>query len=356
MSEFIDYSQYRSWMQCSWLWFEKYVNQREPKPSTRQYVDNALTFGSLVHGGLEHWGKARSPVVPQALAEELRVSPEAYVLAQEMVHEYVRRYPTEQWKIHVEEMPTLFPIPISGYTGLAKLDAYFHNPELTMVENGIAGEQLALEPGWWIREYKTKDAQKPRDLYAAAWEMNMQADFQLLALWEKTGEIPCGILINVLEKPRMYVPKRKCKGCGELLEMSTYIATGDGHGCMLCGAVQKLSPYTPKTEHRAEFFRLRVTRTAKELETSRRQIAVIAEGMAGMREGPYGDSRFVGLDASIPNKDSCVYFNSKCPYFDNHKYHNSTLTDSNMISRDATRYVGLEQLGVAAPTPTQPMV
>src|SRR5258708_10338152 len=114
----------------------------------------------------------------------------------------------------------------------------------------------------------------------------MQAHLKMLALREMRGEMPRGVLICVLEKPREYVPKRKCKKCGENYEMSLFFVTGEGgvYACPGCAEHQKLSPYEPKSPKIPEFYRITATRSAEQLERSRGEIDRVAMDMRDMWE------------------------------------------------------------------------
>lgn len=336
---FIDYSQYAAWWTCSHLWYERYVNQRVPRREPGRQRDDKMAIGSMVHNGLENWTKHSRPEVDEATLAEINPTREAYILAMSLVQEYVKRYPTEEWEIHRTEEPVLFPLGLEDdeLLGLAKLDAYFFNPTQCDIESG-EGSILSLQPGWWAREYKTKDAGVKRGNYAKGWATNMQADFQLLALKARTGEWPQGVLISVLEKPRMYVPRRKCQGCGETIELGLYIVCPDGeYSCPRCGVKQKLKPYEPKVAHQPEFYRLVVTRTPERLETSRKEIAQVALRMEAMRQG--------GLGSELPNRQRCVDpIFGECDYMKNHLYNTPTAEDPEMEDREALRYVGLEAI------------
>lgn len=335
---FIDYSQYKTWMTCPWMWYERYVNNRIPRPSTRQR-DDAMAIGSLVHSGLECWYRDGKPTISPDVVEEVGPTPEAFAQAEQMVHAYVRRYPREEWELVRCEEP--LTVPLTTYAGedirlLAKIDAYFRCTGTVELESVVPGHSQSLEPGLWIQEYKTKDASRARDLWMRSWESNMQASFQILAL---QGNYPAeqvgGLLVSVLERTRPYIPKRKCKQCGELLEMGLYIATSEGHSCPLCGAVQKLSPYQPKKEATPpDFFRLRVTRGEDQLCTARAEIQQVARLMAQARAN--------GMEVVIPNREECVGYRGTCGYFNNHTYGVPTVEDPMMLEKSGTRYVGLE--------------
>jgi hypothetical protein len=335
---FLDYSQYKAWMKCPHYWHERYVNCVEPVRAEAGYRNDALAIGSLTHSGLENWAKSKQPRIDPAVVAEIGPSPEALALATSLVQTYVSRFPDENFQFEHTEEPMLFELANTPRTGFALVDNFFYNPAPCEINNGVEGETFALEPGWWIREYKTKDVSRSRPQFAQSWAVNMQADFQMHALARRVGEPVRGIFVCVLEKPRVYTPQRKCKGCNEMLELALYLPTGDGHACPLCGAVQKLTPYKPKIERRPDVYRMRVTRTPTQLEESLRQMALVAAEMDKMLEQP----------ALRPmNKEACLSFGSPCDYFNNHTYAVPTVGDPLMRVRDTTKYARLELLRVA---------
>jgi hypothetical protein len=337
LTPFIDFSQHDKWWTCPWAWYENYIMGYQ-----RAYVgqrDDALAFGSLVHDGLHNWSERNDPTISDTVVAEMTPKLEALQLAQSMVHEYVQRYPNEDFPIERCEQPVQFPLGEGCLkVGLAKLDAYFYIDRLTTLQHGLNGVTETIQPGWWIREYKTKDAGSRRDTWIKKWETNMQADFQMLALWALTGERPQGIIVQVLEKPRLYIPKRKCKGCKELYEMSTYIIAADGkYSCPMCGFVQELSAYEPKVDRHPEFYRVPVTRTVDELNASRQEIRAIADRMAIMETQ--------GKGAELRNKAACVHFNfGECPYFEVHKGNLDISQGQGLVQIDPLKYVGLPKV------------
>lgn len=360
----IDYSASASWETCPALWYSKYI-QRLRRKWPRAQRDDALALGSLVHEGLRVWQLTHTVEIPLAIQEEMTPTRECLSLAEELVYGYARAYPEEYWPlIHCEE-PLVFPLvneelrwcnqckeEMSRYKvecsicgdptdrlikpelqGLAKIDSYFYVPEPTYIESGLPGTGYTLNPGWWIHEYKTKSPFIPMGIYMQGWEMNMQASYQMLALTHKIRtEAACykmgdpdaprgvvqGVLVNVLEKPRRTIPKRKCvgvSGCGETQEFATWIPTGDGlYACPSCGNRQKLIPLkeaTPVTP--PAYYRLIVTRTSDELTRAKQQIIQVGQRMIAMEAG--------GLHSEPWRTSACVdtKWNSACPYFSYHK-------------------------------------
>lgn len=342
----IDYSAYSTWMKCPAMWWEKYINKRQKRWPKAQRND-ALCLGALVHAGLEVWQESHVVDIPAKAVDEFTPDRDTFLLAQELVYGYARRYPQELWPLGKCEEPVTWPLlgdPID-LIGLAKIDRYFYCPEPTPIETGVPGEMMLLTPGFWIHEYKTKSPFIKIGLYMQSWDMNMQATFQMLALKAKlaadpkTADIPVGgVLVNVLEKPKRYVPKRKCKSCKELQEFATYIPTGSGqYSCPMCGTRQELTPLkldTPTVP--PEYYRFLVTRSSGELAKGQEQIIQVGQQMMEMERS--------GL-RSIPwNTTNCVDFkwNETCQYFSHHK--NGTDTKDDIEMMDVPEYRGLVEI------------
>ena len=344
----IDYSQYKTFKRCPLLWWETYVDRWQKAWPERQR-DDALALGALVHSMLDSYVKYGTPAPSPDALEELTPSDECMSQAWALVNGYVRAYPQEEFDLHFTEEPVEFPIN-PGTKGVAKIDAYFYLPEDQELESGIPGYPMVLSAGWWIREYKTKAASVDRALFMQSWQSNMQASFQTLALQHKlrvdgaVGEVQ-GVMVSVLEKPRTYVPKRKCKGCSELLEMSTYLSVvGGGSACPLCGHVQELTPYNPKSRPEPSYFRFAVTRTQEQLNNHKQNIQLTAE-----------DMRFIQIDYErhiYANYESCIDTRSRgsyaeCAFFKRHTYGDQN-NDGLVQVADPLRYVYGEREEVAA--------
>ena len=341
MLDFVDYSQYRTWSKCPWAWYWRYVRGWAKKFEGQR--KDAMCIGSLVHDGLENWGKNGIPRITDECMAENNPTPEALSAARDLVEEYVRLYPNEDWEIHRFEEPLRFPIPDCPKEGLAKIDAYFYNPTQRIIESGLPGYTLALAPGWWIREYKTKDAGLSRANWNQNWEVNMQAAFQMMALRNKINEPVQGVLVSVLEKPRLYVPKRKCKGCGEQFEMGLYLSTGTGeHACPSCGTKQKLSAYEPKVKLTPQFYRVVAVRNEEQLRQAEREILAVADSMAVME--PSNGDGITYRGHTPPTRENCVHpIYGQCEFYKLDTYRIPPEEDESLEPRDPTKYV---QIGV----------
>lgn len=361
---FIDYSQYRAWMKCPWKWYERYVAGFEkPFPKDRQRDDN-LCIGSLYHEGLENWyRRGRVEIRPEVLSE-LNPTPEAYTLIQECLNGYVQTYPSIPWKVKQLEMPLVKPLANDLHM-LAKVDQYFYVKDTLMVESGIPGERLTLQPGYWVQENKTKAMNIDRGKYFRGWTMNMQADFQLLTLTEHlhsqgiTAPVN-GVLVNVCEKPKEYTPERTCKNkeCGVKIPLASYLPAPPGQHtftsggkkpktttldaskcgvCPFCGNVQELKAYESTVDRRPVYYRLITTRTEEELQESAVHIEYVALAMEMVRQ--------LGRHSIPPNRESCVdTIFGDCEYYKNHKYGVDVSEDDDLVKRDATKYVELYKI------------
>lgn len=328
----IDYSSFKAWSTCPALWYEKYINKREPRWPTR-LRDDALCLGTLVHAGLEVWQKAHIVQIPEPVVEEVTPSKETLDLAYELIFGYTQHYPEERWPLILCEEPLLFQLEkrvdygrAPYVDGLAKIDAHFRVDEPYIVESGQEGIQFTLSEGRWIHEYKTKSPDIPLGLYIQKWEMNMQASFQILALQslldsQGQGETVQGVLVNILEKPKKYIPKRKCKGCEEYYEYSTWIPTGDGRfSCPVCGNKQELIRLKDNpTTRPPSYYRIVVTRTKAQLDRAKAEMIQVGERMTRMSER--------GLESEVWQTENCIQFKRPCSYFGQHLHGVSTKED-----------------------------
>jgi hypothetical protein len=310
---------------------------------------DALALGSLTHNGLDNWKKVGKPVIDDEIRMEINPTPETLQLAEVMIRGYVQKYPREVWEVEETEAAVEFPLeynpdrPVSGWTGVAKLDGYFYVQEDTTIESGLPGQTLTLGRGWWSREYKTKSHGIPRDTWFREWSAKRQADFQLLALHHLIEQRPRhhdndttirGVLVSVLEKPREYVPRRKCKGCENTYDLSSYRTHADGQMCPMCGYVQNIKPYIPSVPSAPEYYRLVVTRSPEQLEVARREITMVAEAMADLRDQ--------GPTSVVPNRDNCISnrYHSVCAYAEDH-IGGTTVAEPKYVRIDPYRYIGL---------------
>lgn len=334
---YIDYSAKQTFEFCAWAWYERYVNKRQARRREGQR-DDALTLGSLVHAGLEDWYRRRvcPEISPEAIAK-FDPTPECLGEAKRLLEAYTIYYPNDPYKVLLLEKPLSFDL-FPWCRVVAKVDTAVEVEQGMRVPGGLNEEGLELEPGIYSLEHKTKDAEIDRGMYMASWQTNMQADFQMLVMQAKFPERPIrGVIVNVLEKPRPYVPKRTCKNCKIVLEMAAFIATSEGHCCPMCGVEQKLSVSKgPRVERKYECWRFLVTRTSERLERSLNEIRGTATTMSGMIS--------MGMDTASPNRSNCCIprFKKKCEYFTPHLYNVSTESSD---FEDTEDYVGEGMVG-----------
>lgn len=337
MNRFIDYSQWNRFSKCEWDWYEHYIKQlgRKPKEGER---DDVLTLGTLVHAGLESYRSIGRPEIQAEVIDKANPTHDCYEQAQHLLNGYVQRYPTEDFKISKTEAPIRFSL-LPEIDGLAKVDNYFHCASATRMESGLGFGEAALPPdfmltpGWWIREYKTKDAARDRGNYITSWRMNMQVNFQMLALAELVGEMPQGILVDIIEKPKPYVPKHTCKACKKQSSRSDWTPTGAGYLCPACNNLQELDiSNKQKVERIPSYYRLMVTRTPQVLTKAKCEIA-----NAGMRM-----LDLINGSTPIRSTERCVdSIFGQCEYFKAHAEDvGAWMMPSEYVQIDALSYIG----------------
>ncbi len=328
---FLDFSQYKQFTFCEAAWFEKYVQQCERVRPLRQH-DDPMTLGTLVHAALEQYRLTGNPSIPDSVVARVTPTADCLAWALKLAVGYAQTYPSEQFTRYFCEEPLRFPL-LTGYEGLAKIDSYFHLTEPQEIETGIGGETFTLNPGWWIHEYKTKAADKDRGNYFDWWRICMQADFQLLALQAKVGERPQGIFVNVIEKPKPYVPSHTCKTCKSKNDRAQWTPVGPEWRCPACAATQKLDIVDRSRKERVvTYYRMPVTRTAEQLESAHAEMAVIAKRMQQIRTEP--------STVLVRSTEGCLGGYSPCEYFKAHVEGRTALGADGFVQIDAFGYVG----------------
>lgn len=317
---FIDYSQFSLFQRCPWAWFERYVACHDLPPPEGQR-DDALAVGTLVHAAIESYIARRDPSIPDEAVKEVGPSPEALTLAREMVHAYVTAFPlgSEGWEVMRVERPL-------GRTILAKVDALVRVSHPMPVPDGL-GSQIHLTPGLWVLEHKTTSDRTPRHAFMTRWVMDRQADFQMLAVRDETGETPQGVIVNVISRPAPRATTRQCRACGA----STPVEFVDwaAPACQACGAKQRWNP--PRPLDPPTVWRFTVTRTAERLEESRRHILAVFEQMETARQR--------GRDVLIPVYGACIdAWYQPCTYLDLHAHGH----DVRLVHRNPFEYLGME--------------
>ena len=338
----LDFTQYSTFLECPYLWYEKYVKGLERIRDTGR-VNNSRVIGSLVHKGLERFFKTGDLILEQLDAEELDAAPEALYTARTLLEGYIQNYSGEELlknTIHTEE-PLQFTSTI-GYWEVpcvAKVDSYTLLPEATEIRD--AQQSHYCEPGYWIIEHKTKSSELNRAKYAQAWIANVQADFQIMALESVVRAPVQGLIVNVLEKPRNSAPRRKCRGCGQYSEYSSWLPAEDlKHSCPYCGATQKLSPLGPADSYAGDYYRIIVQTNLARREALQHSIQNVWGEMQDLRQcttfAPY---------VATYNFRSCVHpIYGPCEFFEPH----NTWTGAQegplyRIKEDPLQYIEKEQ-------------
>lgn len=331
---YLDSSQFDSFMKCEAYWWESYRMQYRKAPKEGQQSD-VRTIGSLTHAGLQNFRETGSPTIPTTAVAEFGPTPEALAEATQLVQGYIATYPNEHFTKYYCEEPLRFPLH-EQMDGLAKIDSYFNTAESVTLESGL-GDTFSLDPGWWIHEYKTKDASKDIGKYLGSWRMNMQACFQMLALQGVTGEMPRGVLVNVLEKAPKYTPIRTCRSCKERVELRDWRPTGTGYQCPSCSNVQDIDTSDKsKVVRTPKFYRIMVQRTLDELERAKVDMIQVAERMLHM-DAQYAAT---GDPAAVRRTSSCVdQLWGNCDYYAPHSQLRSAAGWDGFVPVDALHYV-----------------
>ncbi len=263
----IDFTQFNSFQQCPMLWYETYVKGWREKPSDWQR-DDALCIGSLYHDGQENMLRTGSVELSESVIAEMTPKPEALAMVRGMLREYQMWAGSEPWRIITIEKPLEFQIdlPEGKVYCMAKLDGSILVETPTTIPSGLPGQTEELQPGYYTLEHKTKAASADRAKFFRRWELDAQPLFQQFALGEYIKTRPdlpdlpvMGTIINVAEKPNLYIPVRTCKGCKSKQDMSSYSIKDGKFICPLCNygnefaAAAKASVFDPTT-----FYRLKV--------------------------------------------------------------------------------------------------
>jgi hypothetical protein len=288
----LDFSQYKKWMDCPRQWYNTYVAKVKPIP-TRNQFDGPLTLGSLVHNGLEHLLVDRKIHVSEECIVDEKPTPQCLSDALHILTAYSQEMMNEPYVPSRIEESLMYKVS-PELTMMAKVDEYFHLEKSLDLPRGN-GEYLTLEPGWWLREHKTKGATISYESFNMRWTYDKQADFQTLCLSEHLQEPVNGVLINVIEKPINKPPKRKCRGCAQLLPFASYAPTPDNKfECSLCGYKQELKPLKPEQllPKNPKFYRVYTRRSLQRLSRTIDEMVVVAERMERMRKD--------GIDAEPP--------------------------------------------------------
>lgn len=320
----IDNTQYSAFMRCEMFWYEKYINKvRAIWPEGAQR-DDALAIGIAVHEALENGYRNNLWAVSNQTLNDLNLTSEALLEVRSMSEAYRLQYPSGpvEFEWHGLESP-LDRVLADNITMTAKVDGWFKVQEPTTVSGGIG--DIYLAPGYYTFETKTKRPGYDRGLYIAEWQAAMQASFQLLTMKanaEQLGINPDevrGVLVNVIERPKIYEPKRTCQNCDKLIELKSYLPQGIGYRCPICDHynVFKGKPQPARVDP-PFMYRFIVERSEDQLQYHMQLIKMVAKKMLGMSDG---DTEFT-LIPPTENHTQCVNmaWRKKCEYYAPHNH------------------------------------
>ena len=233
----IDNTQYSCFMRCQAEWYEQYVLKHKAQQLGER--DDAAAIGIAIHNVLENGYKNGKFNLTVDTADELTLTNEALMEVRIMAEAYRNKYPGGP----VEFPWTGLEAPISFiiddvYQIKAKVDGYFECVDPIIVSGGVS--DIYLQPGIYSFETKSKSSGYDRGLYLADWAANMQASFQLLTLKANAATLGIdpamvkGILVNVIDRPKIYEPRRTCKGCDVMTQVKYFRLCGKVYHCPHC--------------------------------------------------------------------------------------------------------------------------
>lgn len=229
-----------------------------------------------MHEAIGGWYRAdapplAAPTIPQAALEAIGAAPETASEALRLAGAYIEHYGrAEVLPMRGVEEP--YARVLQEYPRIelvAKPDAWFDTAvPIETAELGV------LPAGRYSVETKTRGASGDRAAWMAQWQTSLQPSFQMFALGGMDLEAASQIrlIINVIDVPRPYEPKRTCKSCHQVAELGSWIPAGDQYACPYCGAAQALKPYEPEREKPPVFWRMLVSRPPSELALHRELI------------------------------------------------------------------------------------
>lgn len=329
------------------LWYETYVKGWRKKQA-EWLRDDALCLGQLYHAGQEQLLRTNSIEIPQEVIDAETPKPEALQMVRGMLAEYQMWAGNEPWEVITIEKPLEFVIqlPAGDVFCMAKLDASVLVREACEIPSGIPGQVLLLEPGYYTLEHKTKAATSNRAQFLRRWELDKQPLFQQMGLSEYVKQHPelpqlavRGTIINVAEKPTIYVPVRTCKGCKYKQDMSTYTIKGAMFVCTLCGfanefaAPKKTSTYDPTT-----FYRIKLDQHDIEQEVTKNMLYSVCttyDGMQALRTGGPDEVTDPYLGYSRCNGG----YYGPCVFVDIHTYRATHDASVELHQIDTTKYM-----------------
>lgn len=319
----LDNTQYTSFNRCQYEWFEKYINKVHlPHIGLR---DDALAIGVHFHSVLENGYGGNNFIASNETIEEYPLTHEANLEVRSMAEMYRSQYPSGPVEFNWVKLEAPIEMEVSNYDKdskiftyamVAKVDGYFNVPISTTISGGMGGD-IHLESGYYGFETKTKGPSLDRGMYMKEWQAAMQPSFQLLTLEHelaKIGETVRGVLVNVIERPKIYTPRKTCKGCKNLQPMYVYTIENTGQfRCNNCNFLNEFKP--PFPEPRVDpplTWRFLIERSNDRLMVDKASITNVAKKMDEITNGNIG-----GLWA---NRSNCAdaYRKRTCEYFEPH--------------------------------------
>lgn len=250
----LDNTQYTAFTKCPAYWYEKYIRKQRLPPEIP--YKNALAIGIHVHSALENGYRYNKFAVSPDTLEEYPLTPEATMEVRAMTETYRQNFPAGPVEFPWVGLEAPIQYIDNDIILVAKVDGYYKITEPTVCNDGL-GNEIHLEPGIYSFETKTKAPYLDRGLYMKEWQAAMQPSFQLLTLrnyLDRIGEsLPIrGVLVNVIERPKIYTPRKTCKGCKTLLPLYTYTIQPDGkYKCNNCNHIND-APSGPTPEPRVD--------------------------------------------------------------------------------------------------------
>lgn len=310
----IDNTQYSSFTRCPLYWVEQYVNcVRKPFKGQR---DDALAIGVAVHDALYHGYKSGSFTVNPKVMEELNLTHEASMEVRSMVEAYRSAYPSGPVELPWTGLEDPLEYQYNNQiTLVAKLDGHCHVKEPIEIEGGNG--TIYLEPGVYAFETKTKRPGYDRGLYIAEWQAAMQASFQTITLRANaarfgfTPDDVKGVIVNVIERPNVYEPRRTCLGCDKMFQVRLYGQDGKQYRCPGCGYLNTFrGPMGTARVDPPYMWRFAVYRSPERLATDLQTIAQVADAMMAARIS----------DSPVAHRTNCVnvQWRKRCDFYEPH--------------------------------------
>ena len=324
----IDNTQYSSFMQCEGYWTEKYVNKvHKPWDGERDDpMSVGIGFHDLLFNGYKNGVFEMTPKVAQELTLTMDATKEISIMG-----EYYRsQYPSGPVEFDWVGLEEPLAKPVNNDIILkAKVDGFFINNKERTISGGV--EDIHLVPGIYGFETKSKLPGYDRGFYLSEWQAAMQASFQLLTIKHNSERLGFnsddvkGILVNVIERPNVYEPRRTCKGCSTMFQTKLYRLEGKNYICPMCEHPNTFTgPFPSPRVDPPYAYRFLVNRSPERLEVDQDTIIDVAMRMKSIRDkGTY----------PVLNRTNCVIvkWKKKCEYYEPH---------NGLIPVDAIEYPG----------------